>query len=74
MEITNTDLVKFKFRFQPLPQGLRAEKALASARILHHQICGVKKLRPLNFNARNLFVLQNFLYLQLQDKVNCIYF
>ena len=53
MEITNTDLVKFKFRFQPLPQGLRAEKALASARILHHQICGVKKLRPLNFNARN---------------------
>jgi hypothetical protein len=48
---------------QPLPQALCAEKALASARLLH-----------LNFNVQNWFVLQNFLYLLLQDKVDFIYF
>jgi hypothetical protein len=61
-------------RKQLRPQGLRAEKALASARILHRKFCGVNKIRPLNFNARNWFVLQNFLYLLLQHKVNFLYF
>jgi hypothetical protein len=41
---------------------------------LHPKFWGVNKLKPLNFNARNWFVLQNFLYLLLQDKVNFIYF
>jgi hypothetical protein len=63
---------------QPRPQGLWAdfvlEKALASADILHPKFWGVNKLRPHNFNARNCFILQNFLYLLLQDKVNVIYF
>jgi hypothetical protein len=64
----------------PRPQGLRAaevragEGAGASAGILHPKFWGVNKLRPLNFNARNCFVLQNFLYLLPQDKVNFIYF
>jgi hypothetical protein len=31
----------------------RAEKAVASAVILHPTFWGVNKLRPLNFNARN---------------------
>jgi hypothetical protein len=61
-------------RGQPRPQGLWAdlvlEKAVASADILHPTFWGVNKLRPLNFNARNCFILQNFLYLLLQDKVN----
>jgi hypothetical protein len=35
---------------QPRP---RAEKAVASAIILHPTFWGVNKLRPLNFNARN---------------------
>jgi hypothetical protein len=41
---------------------------------LHPKFWGVNKLKPLNFNARNWFVLQNFLYLLLQDKVHFIYF